>query len=73
VGVGWGVVFVARTAAKRAVLKEKEVSEDVMAGEGIRKGEEILNHYSNVKLGVKERREWAKGTLGGACLCERCI
>jgi len=71
----WGgeIVFVARTAAERAVWKGKEVSEDGKAGEGIRKGEEILNHYCDVKLGVKERREWAKGALGGACLCERCI
>jgi nuclear receptor interaction protein len=35
-----------------------------MAGEGIRKGEEILNHYCDVKLGVKERWEWAKGRGG---------
>ncbi|OXV09495.1 hypothetical protein Egran_02739 [Elaphomyces granulatus] len=71
----WGgeIVYVARTAAERAVWKGKEVSEDGKAGEGIRKGEEILNHYCDVKLGVKERREWAKGALGGACLCERCI
>ena len=39
---------------------------------GIRKGEEILNHYCDVELKVKERREWAKGSLGGWCMCERC-
>ena len=71
----WGgeIVFVARTAAEKAVWKGKEVSEDGKAREGIRKGEEVLNHYCDIKLGVKERREWAKGALGGACLCERCI
>jgi len=71
----WGgeIVFVARTAAERAVWKGKEVSEDGKAREGIRKGEEILNHYCDIKLSVKERRELAKGALGGACLCERCI
>ncbi|EHK96408.1 SET [Glarea lozoyensis ATCC 20868] len=39
---------------------------------GVKKGEEILNHYTDVELGVKERREWAKGSLGGFCMCERC-
>ncbi|EQL30711.1 hypothetical protein BDFG_06859 [Blastomyces dermatitidis ATCC 26199] len=40
---------------------------------GIKRGEEILNHYCDVGLGVKERREWAMGALGGACRCERCL
>lgn len=39
---------------------------------GIKKGEEILNHYCDIKLPVKERREWAVGALGGHCMCERC-
>ncbi|EEH11205.1 conserved hypothetical protein [Histoplasma capsulatum G186AR] len=39
---------------------------------GIKRGEEILNHYCDVGLGLKERREWAMGALGGACRCERC-
>ncbi|KAK4175220.1 hypothetical protein QBC36DRAFT_27577 [Triangularia setosa] len=39
---------------------------------GIRKGEEILNHYCDVELPVRERREWARGSLGGWCMCERC-
>jgi len=39
---------------------------------GIRKGEEILNHYCDIELPVKERRAWAKGSLGGWCMCERC-
>jgi hypothetical protein len=42
-------------------------------GKGIKKGEEILNHYCDVDLGMKERREWAAGALGGICLCERCF
>ena len=41
--------------------------------EGIRKGEEILNHYCDVGLPVQLRREWAFGALGGVCICERCI
>lgn len=42
-------------------------------GNGIKKGEEILNHYCDVDLGLKERREWAAGALGGFCICERCL
>ncbi|KAK5110268.1 hypothetical protein LTR62_006121 [Meristemomyces frigidus] len=42
-------------------------------GDGIKKGEEILNHYCDVDLPVKERREWARGSLGGDCMCERCV
>lgn len=40
---------------------------------GIRKGEEILNHYCDIELPVQERREWARGALGGDCQCARCI
>ena len=40
---------------------------------GIKEGEEILNHYCDVDLPVKERREWATGALGGECVCERCL
>lgn len=39
---------------------------------GIRKGDEILNHYCDVDLKVADRREWARGSLGGDCQCERC-
>lgn len=42
-------------------------------GKGIKKGEEILNHYCDVDLGLMERREWAAGALGGVCVCERCL
>lgn len=40
---------------------------------GIRQDEEILNHYCDIGLDVKERREWARGALGGMCLCSRCL
>lgn len=40
---------------------------------GIRKGEEVLNHYCDIDLPVSERREWAKGALGGVCRCKRCL
>ncbi|EGR52293.1 uncharacterized protein TRIREDRAFT_73904 [Trichoderma reesei QM6a] len=39
---------------------------------GIKKGEEILNHYCDVNLPVQQRREWARGSLGGLCMCNRC-
>ncbi|KAK3333428.1 hypothetical protein B0T19DRAFT_352383 [Cercophora scortea] len=39
---------------------------------GIKAGEEILNHYCDVNLPVQERREWARGSLGGWCMCQRC-
>lgn len=39
---------------------------------GIRSREEILSHYCDIELPVKERREWAKGSLGGWCMCGRC-
>jgi hypothetical protein len=40
---------------------------------GIKKGEEIFSHYCDVRLPVKERREWAAGALGGECTCQRCV
>jgi len=39
---------------------------------GIASGEEILSHYCDIDLPVKERREWAVGSLGGWCMCTRC-
>lgn len=39
---------------------------------GIKKGQEILNHYCDVDMPVQQRREWARGSLGGWCMCKRC-
>ena len=39
---------------------------------GIKEGDEILNHYCDIELKVQDRREWAKGSLGGWCMCDRC-
>lgn len=39
---------------------------------GIKKGEEILNHYCDINMPVQQRREWARGSLGGWCMCQRC-
>jgi hypothetical protein len=40
---------------------------------GLKKDEEVLGHYCDIGLPVKERREWARGALGGDCMCERCV
>ncbi|KAL9045531.1 MAG: hypothetical protein Q9214_001438 [Letrouitia sp. 1 TL-2023] len=40
---------------------------------GIKGGEEVLSHYCDITQGVKERRGWAMGSLGGICMCERCL
>jgi hypothetical protein len=40
---------------------------------GLEKDEEIMGYYCDIGLDVKERREWAKGALGGDCMCERCV
>ena len=39
---------------------------------GIKAGEEIFNHYCDVGMPVQDRREWARGSLGGWCMCQRC-
>ncbi|KAJ2905606.1 WD tetratricopeptide repeat domain-containing protein [Zalerion maritima] len=39
---------------------------------GLKRGQEVLSHYCDVTLPVQERREWAKGSLGGWCMCDRC-
>ncbi|KAI8966349.1 hypothetical protein F5Y11DRAFT_354485 [Daldinia sp. FL1419] len=56
----------------RMVLKARETRVVGNAPGGIEAGEEILNHYCDVNLPVKERREWARGSLGGWCMCDRC-
>jgi hypothetical protein len=69
----WGgeITFRARTEGERAVWKGAPAP--VRRTEGIKADEEILNHYCDIGLDVKERREWARGALGGLCQCERCV
>ncbi|KAL4915736.1 hypothetical protein BDW62DRAFT_203330 [Aspergillus aurantiobrunneus] len=79
----WGgeIAFVVRGGEERVVWKRRngvdgggeEVKGKDGMWEGVRRDEEILNHYCDVGLNVKERREWAAGALGGACLCRRCV
>ncbi|KAI1812072.1 Wd tetratricopeptide repeat domain-containing protein [Poronia punctata] len=56
----------------KMVLKARETRVVNNAPGGVKKGEEILNHYCDVNLPVQQRREWASGSLGGACMCKRC-
>lgn len=56
----------------RMVLKARETRVVGNRPGGIRKGEEILNHYCDVTIPVQDRREWARGSLGGWCMCSRC-
>lgn len=69
-----GMGFVARGGEEvvRWGGKENEEGGEAWRG-GIGKGEEVLNHYCDVELPVKARREWAVGALGGVCVCERCV
>jgi hypothetical protein len=56
----------------RMVLTAKETRVMGDKPAGIKKGEEILNHYCDINLPVQDRREWALGSLGGWCMCSRC-
>ncbi|KAF7592947.1 hypothetical protein BBP40_012183 [Aspergillus hancockii] len=73
----WGgeITFRARTESERPVWRRIGTGEErtPSRNEGIKKDEEILNHYCDIGLDVKNRREWARGALGGWCLCERCV
>lgn len=54
----------------RITLTAKE--HRLLSAPGLRAGDEVLNHYCDLDLPVKERREWASGPLGGDCQCNRC-
>ncbi|KAJ5573387.1 uncharacterized protein N7459_007814 [Penicillium hispanicum] len=75
----WGgeITFRARTDEEKAVWKrvkqDGSTAEKVAGSGGIAQDQEILNHYCDIGLPVKERREWACGALGGMCRCERCV
>lgn len=63
------------TARESRVEWKRKGSDETWApvAAGIRKGEEVLNHYCDIGLDVRSRREWARGALGGDCRCERCL
>ncbi|KAI0396945.1 Wd tetratricopeptide repeat domain-containing protein [Xylariaceae sp. FL0594] len=56
----------------KMVLRARDTRVVGNAPGGIKRGEEILNHYCDVDLPVQQRREWASGSLGGWCMCKRC-
>ena len=64
-----GMKFWVRRQDERATWRLQEID----SWKGIKAGEEILSHYCDIGLPVKERREWASGALGGLCRCERCL
>lgn len=68
----WGgsIKFWARS--ERVAWTGKGGQKKAFSQAGIKKDEEILNHYCDIDLPVKERREWARGALGGDCQCPRC-
>ncbi|WEW58767.1 hypothetical protein PRK78_004235 [Emydomyces testavorans] len=75
----WGgeINFVARNGDERVQwggeAERERRRKDRRGGVAIKKDEEILNHYCDLKMGVKARREWAMGALGGPCQCPRCV
>lgn len=54
----------------RLWARERRVVNDEPGG--IKADDEILNHYCDTSLPVQQRREWARGSLGGSCMCKRC-
>ncbi|CAK7202634.1 hypothetical protein SEUCBS139899_005360 [Sporothrix eucalyptigena] len=67
----WGGRMVLWARDERVQL-DKDKAEGRTRPGGITAGQEILNHYCDVNLPVQLRREWASGSLGGACMCQRC-
>ena len=68
----WGGSIKFWTREQRVAWQGRD-GKEVRSHAGIKKDEEVLNHYCDVDLPVKERREWAKGALGGDCMCDRCV
>jgi hypothetical protein len=68
----WGGSIKMSTRSERVAWQGKD-GKKVFNAPGLKKGEEILNHYCDLDLPVQERREWARGALGGDCQCERCL
>ena len=69
----WGGSITFRARNHRKTWQNMSGETKTARNPGIKKGEEVLNHYCDVDLPVNDRREWAKGSLGGDCRCERCI
>ncbi|CAK7266017.1 hypothetical protein SEPCBS119000_001807 [Sporothrix epigloea] len=67
----WHDHIVLRAKEQRVQLAEDKAAGATRPG-GIAAGQEILNHYCDVDLPVQLRRNWARGKLGGTCMCLRC-
>ncbi|CAK7263844.1 hypothetical protein SEPCBS119000_000706 [Sporothrix epigloea] len=67
----WGDRMVLRAKEERVNLAEDKAAGTTRPG-GIAAGEEIFSHYCDVDLPVQQRRDWARGSLGGTCMCLRC-
>ena len=59
---------------ERVRRNEKDEGRTETEWKGIKAGEEIWNHYTDVQeKDYKERRARLQGVLGGDCRCERCV
>lgn len=73
----WAGEIRLRTRLERVAWTKKNEDGNTVTGKECRKAliqkdEEVFNHYVDIDLPVKDRREWALGALGGHCMCERC-
>ncbi|EGP88342.1 uncharacterized protein MYCGRDRAFT_71278 [Zymoseptoria tritici IPO323] len=69
----WGGSIKFWSTDERVPWTGRDGKKVVKSRAGIKKGEEVLNHYCDIELSVKDRREWASGALGGDCMCDRCV
>lgn len=69
----WGGSIFFQARRQRVEWKKARAGETKRSQAGVKKDEEVFNHYCDVDLPVKERREWASGALGGLCCCSRCV
>jgi predicted RNA-binding Zn-ribbon protein involved in translation (DUF1610 family) len=68
------------TVGRRYVVRPREdmpwleKAKDNGTGQGIKKGEQIWNHYTDVtEPDYRIRRARLREVLGGECMCERCV
>lgn len=69
---GWGRDRVFRVREKPVTWGDQKDNPEI-EWKGIKAGEEILSHYCDVDLPVTDRREYMRGSLGGECMCGRCV
>ncbi|PWW77601.1 hypothetical protein C7212DRAFT_277613 [Tuber magnatum] len=53
--------------------RHKKPSESVAPVVAVKKGDECWTHYCDVRLEYKDRQQDAFGSLGGKCVCRRCL